>query len=162
MAKENPMKEQMGRTRNRRSRYSVDIGDLHSLCETNYLRFLRVFPGYETNNSVEITADHLTLVFDVVERTRYTTLFRVTQRGQQGLPAMNLDLRLYHDASMAEIVAFQRHRHLEGRYDYPNPNMYQRDEKIQQNRYLAEILELCLAEGRLTTDFTSWMPSGHE
>jgi uncharacterized protein YqiB (DUF1249 family) len=75
---------------------------------------------------------------------------------------MNLDLRLYHDASMAEIVAFQRHRHLEGRYDYPNPNMYQRDEKIQQNRYLAEILELCLAEGRLTTDLTSWMPSGHE
>jgi uncharacterized protein YqiB (DUF1249 family) len=51
---------------------------------------------------------------------------------------------------------------LEGRYDYPNPNMYQRDEKIQQNRYLAEILELCLAEGRLTTEFNSWVPSGHE
>ena len=48
------MKEQTGRTRSRRSRYSVDIGDLHSLCETNYLRLLRVFPGYETNNSVEI------------------------------------------------------------------------------------------------------------
>ena len=47
-------------------------------------------------------------------------------------------------------------------YDYPNPNMYQRDEKIQQNRYLAEILELCLAEGRLTTEFSSWVPSGHE
>jgi uncharacterized protein YqiB (DUF1249 family) len=153
------MKEQTGRTRNRRTRYSVDIGDLHSLCESNYLRLQRVFPGYETLNSVEITANHLTLVFDVVERTRYTTLLRLTQRGQQGLPAMSLDLRLYHDASMAEIVAFQRHRHLEGRYDYPNPNMYQRDEKTQQNRYLAEILELCLAEGRLATNLSSWMTS---
>ena len=61
------MKQQTGRTRNRRSRYSVNIGDLHSLCETNYLRLLRVFPGYETNNSVEITANRVTLVFDVVE-----------------------------------------------------------------------------------------------
>ncbi len=148
------MPQRAGRNR-RRERYNVDIGDLHSLCESNYVRLLRVFPAYEKANSTELSAGPLGLVLEVVERTRYTTLLRVTQRGQHGIPAMNLDIRLYHDASMAEIVAFQRHRHLEGRYEYPNPNMYQRDEKIQQNRYLAELLELCLAEGRLTVGLSS-------
>ena len=48
-------------------------------------------------------------------------------------------------------------RQLAGRYDYPNPNMYQRDEKVQQNRYLAELLESCLAEGRVNVDVSSWV-----
>ena len=107
------------------------------------------------------SSGHLVLVLEVTERTRYTTLLRVTQRGQHGIPAMDLDVRLYHDASMAEIVAFQRHRHLQGRYAYPNPNMYQRDEKIQQNRYLAELLELCLAQGRLNGEVSSWVEHDH-
>ena len=145
----------------RKERYSVDIGDLHSLCESNYVRLLRVFPAYEKANTTELAAGHLVLVLEVTERTRYTTLLRVTQRGQHGIPAMDLDVRLYHDASMAEIVAFQRHRHLQGRYAYPNPNMYQRDEKIQQNRYLAELLELCLAQGRLNGEVSNWVEHDH-
>ncbi|MGB0764417.1 MAG: DUF1249 domain-containing protein [Luminiphilus sp.] len=150
------MHQRIGANR-RRERYNVDIGDLHSLCESNYLRLLRVFPAYEKSNMTEVATGHLVLVLEVVERTRYTTLMRVTQRGQHGLPAMGLDVRLYHDASMAEIIAFQRHRRLAGRYDYPNPNMYQRDEKVQQNRYLAELLESCLAEGRVNVDVSSWV-----
>jgi len=144
----------------RKERYSVDIGDLHSLCESNYVRLLRVFPAYEKANATELVAGQLVLVLEVTERTRYTTLMRVTQRGQHGIPAMDLDVRLYHDASMAEVIAFQRHRHLRGRYAYPNPNMYQRDEKIQQNRYLAELLELCLAQGRLNAEVSGWV--GHD
>ena len=27
------------------SRYSVNLGDLHSICEANYLRLTKVFPG---------------------------------------------------------------------------------------------------------------------
>ena len=38
------MPERIGANR-RRERYNVDIGDLHSLCESNYLRLLRVFPA---------------------------------------------------------------------------------------------------------------------
>ena len=143
-----------------KTRYNVDIGDLHSVCEANYLRLLRVFPGYETRNSYSLVVGSLVLEFEVAERCRFTTLLRLNQRGHPGLPALKLDIRLYHDARMAEIVAFQRHRHLVGRYDYPNPNMYQRDEKAQQNHYLAELLALCLAEGRLADTVPLW--SGHE
>ena len=80
-----------------------------------------MFPAYEKSNMTEVATRHLVLVLEVVERTRYTTLMRVTQRGQHGLPAMGLDVRLYHDASMAEIIAFQRHRRLAGRYAIPTP-----------------------------------------
>jgi uncharacterized protein YqiB (DUF1249 family) len=31
---------------------------------------------------------------------------------------------------------------------YPNPDMLQRDEKFQQNRFAAELLEFCLNNGR--------------
>ena len=140
----------------RPARYNVDIGDLHSLCEANYLRLLQVFPGYETCNDHALAVGPLLLDFEVGERCRFTTLLRLNQRSQPGLPALKLDIRLYHDARMAEIVAFQRARHLAGRYEYPNPNMYQRDEKAQQNRYLAELLALCLAEGRLTDTVSLW------
>jgi len=34
------------------------------------------------------------------------------------------------------------------RYTYPNDNMYQEDEKLQQNRFLSDWLEHCLQNGR--------------
>jgi len=131
------------------SRYSVNLGDLHSICEANYLRLTKVFPGYENVNRTEVVSGALSITIDVVERCRYTTTLRLMQRGPAGLPraGIRLDVRLYHDAKMAEVVALQRHNQLKGRYEYPNPAMYQRDEKLQQNRYVAEILAIILASG---------------
>ena len=36
------------------------------------------------------------------------------------------------------------------RYQYPNRNMYQEDEKSQQNRFLADWLEHCLQNGHVS------------
>lgn len=136
-----------------RPRYNVDLADLHSVCEANYVRVLRLFPDYERCNQRAFVAgsnaqaSHITL--EVTERSRYTTMLRLTQLSAVAVPrsALKLDLRLYHDARMAEVVAFQSQRSTAGRYPYPNPNMLQRDEKRQQNAYLAELLAFCLAEG---------------
>ena len=93
------------------------------------------------------------------QRSPYTSFVTLVGLDRaEWLQVPQLDVRMYHDARMAEIVAFQRARHLAGRYEYPNPNMYQRDEKAQQNRYLAELLALCLAEGRLTDTVSPWAP----
>ena len=48
---------------------------------------------------------------------------------------------------MLEVGAFQSHRRIAPRYDYPNPAMYQQDEKLRQNLFLADWLEHCLQNG---------------
>lgn len=133
-----------------RPRYSVDLVDLHSLCEGNYVRLLRLFPDYENTNDRKLHAGNAQIALEVTERSRYTTTFRLTHVSPLAFPrpGLQLDIRAYHDARMVEVIGFQRHRQLKGRYQYPNDNMYQRDEKRQQNRYVAELLAFCLAEGR--------------
>ena len=54
---------------------------------------------------------------------------------------------LQHDARMVEVTSFQAQRQVASRYDYPNGNMHSRDEKSQQNRFLAEWLSYCLRQG---------------
>jgi uncharacterized protein YqiB (DUF1249 family) len=133
-----------------KTRYAVDLEDLHSLCEANYARLLKVFPDYEQSNQRRLLLGVSQVVFDVTERSRYTTTLRLSHLSAIALPGatLRLDLRLYHDAMMAEVVGAPAYRRMEGRYSYPNAKMYQRDEKHQQNRYVAELLAFCLAEGR--------------
>ncbi len=64
---------------------------------------------------------------------------------------LRVEVRAYHDAGMLEVSAFQSHRRIAARYDYPNAYMLQQDEKIQQNHFLAEWLEHCLGQGRVDT-----------
>lgn len=132
-----------------RNQYTVNLVDLHSLCESNYARVMRLFPDYEQRNTREMTAGQSRVMLRVTERCRYTTTVRLTHLSPlaRHLGGVELDIRLYHDARMAEVVGFQSHRQLEGRYQYPNPNMYQRDEKQQQNQYVADLLAFCMREG---------------
>lgn len=139
----------MERGRNK-EHYSVDLAMLHATCESNYRRLLQLFPDYETSNSREFLLDgDLRVRIDVVERCRYTTLMRVQQQGSCSpwLFAPCFDLRAYHDASMVEVTGFQSQRRIAARYEYPNNRMHAPDEKSQQNLFLAEWLEYCLAEG---------------
>jgi uncharacterized protein len=45
-------------------------------------------------------------------------------------------------------LAFQRHRRIKPRYPYPNEPMFQKDEKQQQNQFVADWLEYLLAHAR--------------
>ena len=129
--------------------YKMNLKGLHGVCEANYARFMRLFPDYETCNRREFTLGRARVQLDVAERCRYTTIFRVAQQGADShwLGGLKLEVRLYHDARMAEVGMFQSHWHIEGRYQYPNDRMYQQDEKCQQNQFLADWLEYCLQHG---------------
>ncbi|MEE4193402.1 MAG: DUF1249 domain-containing protein [Halieaceae bacterium] len=130
-------------------KYSVDIAALHATCESNYARLLQLFPDYETANFREFllgTGERVRI--DVVERCRYTTLLKICQQGGEGwLIPPRFDLRAYHDARMVEVTAFQSQRRVEARYEYPNAGMHARDEKAQQNIFLAEWLSHCIEQG---------------
>ncbi len=130
--------------------YRVDLKALHAICEANYARLLRLFPDYESCNSREFDVGTAQVRIDVVERSRYTTIFRLFQTHAEAdwLGLMRVEVRAYHDAGMLEVGAFQSHRRVQGRYAYPNDRMYQQDEKSQQNHFLADWLEHCLENGR--------------
>ncbi len=138
----------------RKQRYHIDLQALHAECETNYFRLLKLLPAL----AVE---DHRCLVletaldqqrryqFSVMERTRYTATLEISESGCRpcgGLSA-SFTVRLYHDARMAEVLAFQRtSRHA---LHYPGADLrrFLPDEKRQWNDLLGEWLTHCPAHG---------------
>jgi uncharacterized protein YqiB (DUF1249 family) len=88
----------------------------------------------------------------VDERFKYTSTVLVSHRYETNSPWLEspgLVVRLYHDASVAEVICMQRRKQLSGAYPYPNPNMHLPDEKLQLNEYLGEWLSECLRYGHL-------------
>ncbi|MGB1139761.1 MAG: DUF1249 domain-containing protein [Halioglobus sp.] len=134
--------------------FKLDLTALHALCEANYARMMRLFPDYETANARRFNVGPAQVTLEVVERCRYTTIFKLHQRQaeQQWLGQLLVEVRAYHDAGMLEVGMFQSHRRIAARYQYPNDHMFQQDEKYQQNCFLAEWLEHCLANGRTAVD----------
>jgi uncharacterized protein YqiB (DUF1249 family) len=145
-------------------RYRVDLIADGAECDANYVRMHRLLPElFDTDlRSVVLSlpggdtatgAGERTLAFRVMERCPYTTTVSVRfQPGQEDwhamLPAPHLTVRLYHDARTAEVTAYQGEDRFRGRYEYPNGQGRQPDEKAQLNRFLGEYLALCLAHGR--------------
>jgi uncharacterized protein YqiB (DUF1249 family) len=133
------------------------------MCEANYARLLRLFPDYESANLTRFAIGASQVHIDVLERSRYTTLFRLQSYRAGGealsddksqhlwegiwLAPLSIEARAYHDAGMLEVVGFQRAGKMEGRYAYPNAAMHQQDEKSQQNTFLADWLSHCLHHG---------------
>ncbi len=134
--------------------YKMSIVALHALCEANYARLLRLFPDYENSQQRTFQLGSARVSIEVLERSRYTTIFRIRQHQHDAswLGDLNIEVRAYHDAGMLEVGAFQSHYRVAARYAYPNRKMLQEDEKLAQNRFLAEWLEHCLEHGRATVD----------
>ncbi len=128
-------------------------------CEANYWLLLKLTPGLGAREhwqfAVEQGASSWEMRIDVTERMRYTTTLRVSREDDTGsdwLQSPQLQVRLYHDANLAEVIAWEGHRRLEAKYEYPNKRMYQADEKSQFNRFLGEWLSHCLKNGHSLDD----------
>ena len=125
-------------------------------CEANYLRLCKVFPRIATEQQrcLGITvAGNSEIILSVIERTRYTTLVAISQKQSAELEiaewcrAPTLNVRMYHDARLAEVVSFDSARGVKPSNDYPNKKMLQRDEKAQWNCFLEEWLIVCIQYG---------------
>jgi uncharacterized protein YqiB (DUF1249 family) len=57
-----------------------------------------------------------------------------------------VQVRLYHDAKMAEVISAQNIGSLKPSYQYPNTKMYQKNEKEMVNLFLAEWVQFCLTQ----------------
>ncbi|WP_417780664.1 DUF1249 domain-containing protein [Stutzerimonas xanthomarina] len=140
--------------RRTRERYRVDLLELQAACEANYLRLMRLLPEMrnhpDTRRIAMSQGDRLlgVLVLTVTESCPYTTTVQISQQDcLPWLPTPQMDVRVYHDARMAEVVAAENARRFRGIYSYPNAQMHQPDEKNQLNLFLGEWLGHCLACG---------------
>lgn len=132
-------------------------------CDANYVRLLKLFPeiGQQSEQNSERRIgihqqNSQVLRLQVLEQTPYTTLVQLEQETPEGTEELavslwfgfpTLQLRLYHDARVAEVVSCEGSRRAFPRYEYPNERMYQQDEKAQWNQFLAEWLSFCLEHG---------------
>ena len=95
----------------------------------------------------------VTVKIKILEAFKYTTTIEITQQPElkKWITNPSMLVRVYHDASTAEVVSYQGHRNLKPRYSQPNSKMYHADEKMQVNKFLGECLTLCLKDGRSTS-----------
>ncbi len=136
-------------------RYSIDLAAQMACCEANYARLCKLMPDLDERDRWSYRSEGANqtptnIIILVKERARYTTMLEVLQCDgpQQWGGELRLQVRLYHDASMAEVISWKGHRRIQPRYEYPNSNMYQCDEKSQINRFLADWLSHSLRCGR--------------
>lgn len=107
-----------------------------------------MLPDISLFNHVTLSSENhqINLGVDVRERTPYTLLLVLTS-GTSGdspfTPKTELQVRMYHDARVAEVVMIQGVRNINSHYDYPNLEGRLPDEKRQGNRLLAEMLSFC-------------------
>jgi len=92
----------------------------------------------------------VTVELTVLETFKYTHTLKMIQKPTltKWMKSPIMIVRVYHDASTAEVISSQGHKNFQPRYPLLNPKMYHTDEKKQVNLFLGEWLSLCLSEGR--------------
>ncbi len=98
----------------------------------------------------DLATEPVTVEITVLEAFKYTTTLEIVQRPvlREWMTNPSMLIRVYHDASTAEVVSYQGHKNLQVRYPQPNAKMYQSDEKGQVNQFLGEWLSHCLTVGQ--------------
>lgn len=147
----------------RKPRYRVDLVSLQAVCGANFARLCQLMPNMAEQDELRIDLavqdePRQSLVIRVLERCRYTTMLQLFhEHHHDWLQPPSMEVRMYHDVCMAEVVAAYNRRRFRGVYPYPNEQMLQPDEKHQLNYFLGEWLGFCRRHGLSSQS----VPIGH-
>lgn len=171
-------------------RYTVDLAGMHALYEFNYARLQKLLRGagvthhaagalapleFAWGRALPVTlpadAQHPAeslivqpvLQLERVERTRYTETWRLAQMTPTlpWCPELDMEVRLFHDARMADVLRFQSARRIPAIVPAAHDAGWRVNEKQLVNEFLGDCLSLCLRDGlardpRLSPDYTAW------
>ena len=151
--------------------YVPNLRAHHGQCELNFHLVMSLVPDCrfgkrEWQFTLPSTPSALNIQITLLDLAPYTTTFQITQvmaaSPTVAVPSFInmpvLTVRAYHDVEMAEVVAWDNHRHWFPLYVYPNRKMYHRDEKVVLNRFLGEWLVHCRKLGFSSTGFVNPLP----
>lgn len=123
--------------------------------ENNYIYFREVFPELiELYSEKLIYRDELKLIkLSCIEVSRYTTLvsLELTFTACPKIPPVNMSVRLYHDAQLADVVSYQNITPLVAPYFSADKDSAENN-KRQANLLLHEILSGCIQRGSIKRD----------
>ncbi|WP_166266293.1 DUF1249 domain-containing protein [Marinobacter caseinilyticus] len=159
----------MGEWTMRQKSYVPDIRRFGALCEGNYLRICQLRKLESNGKPVSEFELHRgeqyfgRVRLEVLQRARFTETLLLEQvhNGGKWLNNPQLTVRVYHDASMVEVISCYRDHHIAAVNDYPNRYMHHPDEKVQVNGFLADWLDFCLHFGHIPLTFSGW-PTGDQ
>ena len=125
---------------------------LMTLYESNFIRlgWLVRDPASVTDTVASTVPADCPLYLTLKSRTRYTTTLHLSYYFEENgvcIPDPDLDLRIYHDARLAEVMACtRRHRHAALRTFDP-PDSTELDRRWMRNNMLNKWLEYCAEKG---------------
>jgi len=123
--------------------------------EHNYVFFRELFPEIiELYSGTLVYRDKLKLVkLKCLEVSRYTTLVSLdlTFTACPQITPINMDVRLYHDAQLADVVSYQNITPLVAPYFTTDKNSAE-NHKRQANILLYEILSGCAKSGCIKSE----------
>lgn len=136
--------------------YQPYVPDFLTLCERNYAQLRFFLPG-SLKGQTQQTGDSKVIRINaqegyrirLLELAKFTTTIKIEHLSDEAGSWFRpqFEVRLYHDARLAEVVACQQIRRFKAVYDYPNTEMMQPDEKRQINLLLRDWLLLCQHQG---------------
>jgi uncharacterized protein len=135
-----------------RRRRVHDLGELMAIYECNYIRLRQLIPDLAAvgEAALSLASGALDLHLSIIERNRYTTTLKLTYEfaDEQGrFPAPDIQVRIYHDARLAEVLSCGRRRgQRDTAYDSGRRD-YGLDDKWRINRFLQKWLGYCLRQG---------------
>lgn len=120
--------------------------------EENYRLLTSLLPTPAGAEPARLVAPRSGQTLDVVpvERGRYTDTLLLTRSfaaDQRLLPDLSMKVRLYYDARVAEVLAYQDCHRIPPRYQVVEGGQFSRDERRQVNHLLHEMLRNCRARG---------------
>ena len=120
--------------------------------EMNYLRLTQLIPDLveaEENLLYSLRDQRGIINIHLRERGPYTATLDVTHQTpglKQMIPDIQISVKVYHDAEMAEVVCYQNQDKFQHNNSYPSPRKHDKAEKAEVNRFLAEWLDYCLKQ----------------
>jgi uncharacterized protein YqiB (DUF1249 family) len=134
-----------------KTRYVPYLPDFLSLCERNYAQLRFFLPRQQRAGQrcvIHLNASDSYQV-ELLELCKYTTTIRIELISQSVTLWLKprFEVRLYHDARLAEVLSCQHVRQFKAVYNYPNVDMLLPDEKRQINLLLRDWLNLCARRG---------------
>ena len=122
--------------------------------EENYRLLQQLLPQMEAGGDRYVLASddgaQQALELLILERCPYTTIIELNKPffiDGVWLPDLRMQLRIYHDARVVEVGAYQGCHRIPARYQVNGGGRYVPDEKRQINLLLHELLRYCLSNG---------------
>jgi hypothetical protein len=134
----------------------VSFAGLMELYECNYIRMRNLVPDSDAIPDAVVSRIDgvLDLHLRITERCKFTTTFNLTYFFEDAVgrfPAPDVQVRIYHDAQVGEVISCGRRRgKRNARYNRMR-HSYSLAEKWRMNRFLQKWLGYCLMQGHRFT-----------